>query len=491
MGESRSRPWVVAAMALLIALVAVDLATASDVVVVALYGIAPLLASLGAGWRGTAAVSALALLAAVVSILTHETEPANVALFLFAVAALGALAAGGAAIRTRREAAATRASVLAAASKALSGPGELATRLHAVELAAERVAGRCTIALEPPEPPGPGDLVAPLLARGEQVGALTLTGDRRFTGEDRRLAAELAARCAAAVDNARLVAEADEAYGTLDAVFARAPVGLSLYDRDLRLIRVNEHLAAINGVAASETIGRPVSEIIPDVEGVAECMREVLETGRGLSHVETSGSTRAAPGVRRSFEVSYWPVRRRGVGEVLGVGCVVFEVTERRRAELELREQTARYESLLRALSDVGEAMIVLEDDRLVYANPAFLAICGYSTEELQALPSIFDIVEEHERDDARHRARMRLEGVSDPGYQLTLRRRDGRRVPLEIAGVPLEIGGRTQMVVVGRDVTGRARAEAEREWLLRRSAFLAEASASFDAVLDEERILG
>ena len=55
---------------------------------------------------------------------------------------------------------------------------------------------------------------------------------------------------------------------------------------------------------------------------------------------------------------------------------------------------------------------------------------------------------------------------------------------------MPLEIGGRTQMVVVGRDVTARARAEAEREWLLERAAFLAEASASFDAVLDEERIL-
>src|SRR5205085_9773162 len=95
------------------------------------------------------------------------------------------------------------------------------------------------------------------------------------------------------------------------------------------------------------------------------------------------------------------------------------------------------------------------------------------------------------ERQEARRRPRLRLEGVSDPGARLTLRHRDGHRVPLEIAGVPLEIAGRTQMVVVGRDVTGRARAEAEREWLLRRAAFLAEASASFDAVFDEERILG
>jgi PAS domain S-box-containing protein len=484
----------VAAIAVLAVLFAVDLVSEPDVVVIALYGTAPLLASLGAHRRGTAAVAALALLFAVLSRLVNSSmETENEVLFVFAVGAVGAFATGGAAIRTRREAAAARAGVLAAAGEALAGPGELAARLRGVEAAAERAAGRCTIALDedgPPAPPAPGDLVAPLLARGEQLGTLTLSATRRFGPEDRVLAAELADRCAAAVDNARLVADADEAYGMLDAVFARAPVGLALYDRELRLLRVNDHLAEIDGLSAAEQIGRTVTEIVPGIEGVAERMREVLDTGRALSGVPTAGSTRAAPGVRREFDVSYWPVRRRGDDEVLGVGCVVFEVTERLQAERALREQTARYESLLRALSEVGEGMIVLEDDRLVYANPAFLAICGYSTEELRALPSIFDIVEPHERDGARRRVQLRLEGVSEPGYQLTLRHRDGQRIPLEVAGAPQQIAGRMQLVVVGRDVTGRARAEAEREWLLERSAFLAEASASFDAVLDETRIV-
>jgi hypothetical protein len=67
MGESRSRPWVVAAIAVLVVLFGLDMATASDVAVITLYGTAPLLASLGADWRGTAGVGALALLAAVVS----------------------------------------------------------------------------------------------------------------------------------------------------------------------------------------------------------------------------------------------------------------------------------------------------------------------------------------------------------------------------------------------------------------------------------------
>ncbi|HYH89975.1 MAG TPA: SpoIIE family protein phosphatase [Solirubrobacteraceae bacterium] len=491
MGESRSRPWAIAATAVLFVLLAADLATGPDVVVITLYGIAPLLASLGADWRSTAAVGALALAAAVISrAFTQDMEPANGALFILAVALLGALATGGALIRTRREAAAARAGVLAEASELLAGAGDLDARLRAVETAATAVVDRCTIALEEPGEANPGELVAPLLARGEQLGTLTLAARRHLGHDDRALAAELAQRCAAAVDSARLLAEADEAYGMLDAVFARAPVGLALHDRDLRVVRINDHLAEINGLPAAAQIGRRVSELVPDVEGVEARMRQVLETGRAISSAEISGSTSAAPGVRREFDVSYWPVRRRGDDEILGVGSVVFEVTERRAAERALREQTVRYESLLLALSEVGEAMVVLEDGRLVYANPAFLAISGYSIDELQALPSIFDVVEHSERADAQRRVRLRLEGISDPGYQLTLRHRDGHGIPLEIAGVPLEVGGRTQMIVVGRDVTARARAEAERERLLERAAFLAEASAAFDEVLDEERTL-
>ena len=90
MDASRSRPWVGAALAVLALLVVVDLATAQDVAVITLYGIAPLLASLGASWRATAGVGALALLAAVVSrLLTNDMEPANGILFISAVAALG------------------------------------------------------------------------------------------------------------------------------------------------------------------------------------------------------------------------------------------------------------------------------------------------------------------------------------------------------------------------------------------------------------------
>ena len=70
------------------------------------------------------------------------------------------------------------------------------------------------------------------------------------------MAEELAARAALAVDNARLFHEAEESLGLLDALFATAPVGLAFYDRELRYLKINDTLAALNGVSAAEHLGQ-------------------------------------------------------------------------------------------------------------------------------------------------------------------------------------------------------------------------------------------
>ena len=146
----------------------------------------------------------------------------------------------------------------------------------------------------------------------------------------------------------------------------------------------------------------------------------------------------------------------------------MIEVTERRAAERALREQTDRYEALLLALSDVGEGMVVLErDGRCVYANAAFEQLSGYTFPELAAMESVLDLVVEYEDEDDAARARRcadRGRRRCEPGQPLTLRRRDGGWVDLEVGGDPLDVEDRRQLVVVVRDVTARRRAEAERE---------------------------
>ena len=121
----------------------------------------------------------------------------------------------------------------------------------------------------------------------------------------------------------------------LETIIEDAPEGFALFDRDLRYVRVNQALAAINGVAAADHVGRTLDEIVPGVprSGHEEPLREVLATGRPVD-VETTGTTAADPGRPRTWHVSYYPVRDAG-GEVSGIGAFVLDITERREAEHE------------------------------------------------------------------------------------------------------------------------------------------------------------
>ena len=352
-------------------------------------------------------------------------------------------------------------------------------------------------------------MVVPLAARGRTLGALTLItaeSGRRHRTADVALAEEVGRRCALALDNARLRAVAraageqlEESFALIEALFESAPIGLAYFDRDLRYVRVNDRMAEINGIPAAEHVGRTTEELFPALETGSERLREVLETGRPVTEQELAGETPALPGRRREWLVSCYPVRRGDT--ILGVGAVVLEVSERRAAERALRAQTDRYETLMLALAEVGEGMVVLEGDHLVYANDAFEQLTGYPLDELRSMRSIWDLIPDWSRDEAQQRAVLRTrEGLVDPHYEFVLTHRSGRLVDLDVAGVPLHLDDREQLVVVVRDITARKRAEAEREHALalerqareaaeaaeRRMTLLAGASALFDQSLDE-----
>ena len=182
-------------------------------------------------------------------------------------------------------------------------------------------------------------LVVPLVARGRVLGALMLVSSdpgRLYDDEDLTFADHLGRRAAAAVDNALLYRRSRELVALLDNMFATAPVGLAFWDPNLRIQRINRYLAEMDGHAIEDHIGRTIDEVLPDLgEQIKGALHRVLETGEPLV-AEAEGETPAWPGVRRIWDVSYYPVRAAD-GEVLGVGAVLQEVTERRRGENALR----------------------------------------------------------------------------------------------------------------------------------------------------------
>jgi PAS domain S-box-containing protein len=144
----------------------------------------------------------------------------------------------------------------------------------------------------------------------------------------------------------------EESFAVLDTFLNHAPIGLGFIGRDLRYIRINDALAALHGRRREEEIGRTVREMTPQMAPVIEpLMRQVLETNTPIIGINMTGEVPATPGEPRHWQVSYYPVRTES-GAILGVGAVVVEVTEERRAHAEREHLLREAQEAIRVRDD-------------------------------------------------------------------------------------------------------------------------------------------
>jgi len=121
----------------------------------------------------------------------------------------------------------------------------------------------------------------------------------------------------------------DQNLETLKRVYTDAPIGLCVFNTELRYIFCNEWLASLNGISVEKHLGRTIIELLPDVAaGVALELRQVIKTGEPVMHGIVEADTLAHPGKKKLFEHSYYPVKSED-GDIIGVSCVVQDVTER------------------------------------------------------------------------------------------------------------------------------------------------------------------
>jgi PAS domain S-box-containing protein len=164
----------------------------------------------------------------------------------------------------------------------------------------------------------------------------------------------------------------------LDALYSSAPVGLGFWDRDLRFVRVNEALARINERSVEDHIGRTLAEVVPQLADVlVPLARRVLETGEAVLELEMVAGTPNDPDAARHWSASYYPVIGPD-GQRIGVGAVVMETTERRRAEQRTELQHA-VASALAGEEDADTAIVrVLQT---ICSTLGWEAACFWSTD--------------------------------------------------------------------------------------------------------------
>ncbi|GAA3039399.1 SpoIIE family protein phosphatase [Actinokineospora globicatena] len=157
--------------------------------------------------------------------------------------------------------------------------------------------------------------------------------------------------------------------------------------------------------------------------------------------------------------------------EIETVGVVVarcWESLQRVHAGQALREGEQRYRMLFERATD--GVWIVDHQLRYVEVNPAGCALFGATREQILGR-TVRDFLAEYELDRlAALQHRLAQGEVTTEVWDV--RRGDGEMIALELAAQVTPTG----MQAIGRDVTARRRAEAERELLLRREHEIAEA---------------
>jgi diguanylate cyclase (GGDEF)-like protein/PAS domain S-box-containing protein len=130
---------------------------------------------------------------------------------------------------------------------------------------------------------------------------------------------------------------------------------------------------------------------------------------------------------------------------------------DRVRMSEQLQGQIGLHDQLLQAMSDLGQGFVIARDRRIVYVNDAMTRITGYTTAQLMAMPSYFELVADSQWPAVNERRRQRALGqVTNDVIELVLQGADGRLIDVEISTKRLG----ESLIAVIRDITERKLSE-------------------------------
>ena len=242
----------------------------------------------------------------------------------------------------------------------------------------------------------------------------------------------------------------------LEVLYRTASVGLGFLDHELRYVRLNEALAAINGLPVEAHIGRHASEINPELAQIfVPMMEQVLASKQPLLNVEIT----SAPPCERTWMVNFHPVSN---ARTFGVSVVFQDITVLKETE----DLSTRFGRIVRSSDDA--IISITLDGAITSWNPAAEAMSGYPAQEVmgKAVSLLATSRNAYELPDilGRLQAQQLAENLPQgERVESVCRRKDGHYIDVLLTVSPIydrhgRLIGASEIV---RDITQQKRAQA------------------------------
>ena len=258
----------------------------------------------------------------------------------------------------------------------------------------------------------------------------------------------------ATASDVRALSRVEADLAILDGYFAQSPIGLAVYDTDLRFVRVNRAIARMNGLSPRQHLGRRLAAVLPGINGaeIEEVMRQVLSTGEPVIDARSHGRTPGDPENDRAWSASYF--RMESSGRILGVASSIIDVTERFNAEAQAAQAQERLTLLAEATARIGTTLDLHRTSRELAAEivPRLADLCTVLVREELVASTVPDADEADEADGMMLVRRLALT-ATHPRYPLNEVPHEGvYRLPPGSPYAEAIVTGRT-LTVPGRDL--------------------------------------
>jgi PAS domain S-box-containing protein len=242
------------------------------------------------------------------------------------------------------------------------------------------------------------------------------------------------------------------------AAFENAPIGMSMVQPDGRYLDVNPALCRMFGYSKEELLGGTINKVThpDDIERGNQWIRKMISGDRSVPEFEKRY-------IHRDGHIVWGLVRAEWIKDESGKPIMsvvhILDITERKMAEVALRESETRYRLLFESNP---HPMWVYDLETLAFltVNDAAVATYGFSQSEFLTM-STRDIRPEEDIPDLPDDTTNRrvLGGIDQSGVRRH-RKKDQTVIDVEIISHPLTFKDRPAELVLANDITKRRRAE-------------------------------